>query len=493
MMRSLYTGAIGAKIHQTKMDVIGNNISNVNTVGFKTGRATFADMLSQNITASAPASGNVSATNAKQIGLGGSVSAIDTIFTNGAPVATGKNTDMAISGDGLFVVRQGNQTYYTRDGAFEFDADGNYVLPGSGYYAQGWTATDGVIDTAGAVGDIKVAKGQEMAAKGTEFINYYDNLNADVPVVTEINTDTTDPNSVVVTFSDGSSVSAAEGDYKVGNSAPISATAKVYDNLGAVHEIPVYFIREGEVADGVVTSTDKWLVSLSPNASATKGETTSSEFVDVKGNTGTISFNTAEIQFDSSGNLITDGETDTLGAMTFEFDPASFVTETTDDAANADGADAATAAVQTSQNVTLDFSGLTQYAKSTSINTVSDGNTAGILSGVEIDSNGVIIGSYTNGVTRPEAQVALAHFTNAPGLLKNGTSMYMASDNSGVPVIGSADNLGITITPAALEMSNVDVANEFAEMIITQRGFQSNTKIITVSDELIETAVNMKR
>lgn len=492
MMRSLYTGAIGAKIHQTKMDVIGNNISNVNTVGFKAGRATFADMLSQNITASAPASGNVSATNAKQIGLGGSVSAIDTIFTNGTPVATGKNTDMALSGDGLFVVRQGNQTYYTRDGAFEFDAEGNYVLPGSGYYAQGWTATDGVIDTAGAVGDIKVAKGQEMAAKGTEFINYYDNLNADAPMVTAINPDTTDPNSVVVTFSDGSSVSAAEGDYKVGNSAPISATATVYDNLGAIHEIPIYFIREGEVADGVVTSTDKWLVSLSPNASATKGETTSAEFVDAKGNTGTISFNTAEIQFDSSGNLITEGETDTLGTMTLDFDPASFVTETTGDAANAEGANPQ-AAAQTSQNVTLDFSGLTQYAKSTSVNTVSDGNTAGILSGVEINSDGVIIGSYTNGITRPEAQVALAHFTNSPGLLKNGTSMYMQSDNSGVPVINSADNLGVTITPAALEMSNTDVANEFAEMIITQRGFQSNTKIITVSDELIETAINMKQ
>ncbi len=493
MMRSLYTGAIGAKIHQTKMDVIGNNISNVNTVGFKTGRATFADMLSQNIAASAPASGNVSATNAKQIGLGGSVSAIDTIFTDGAPVSTGKNTDMALSGDGLFVVRRGTQTYYTRDGAFEFDADGNYVLPGSGYYAQGWTATDGVIDTAGAVGDIKVAKGQEMAAKGTEFINYYDNLNADPPIATAITEDTLNPGSLLVTFSDGSSVSANEGEYKVGNSAPISATAKVYDNLGAVHEIPVYFIREGEVTDGVVSSTDKWLVSLSPNASVNKGDATTAEFVDIKGNTGTISLNVAEIQFDSSGNFIADGETDTMGTMTLEFDPASFVPEATDDATNPEGADAAMPAVQTSQNVVLDFSGLTQYANSTSVNTLSNGNTAGILSSVEIDSDGVIIGSYTNGVTRPEAQVALAHFTNSPGLLKAGTSMYMASDNSGVPVVNSADALGVTVTPAALEMSNVDVANEFAEMIITQRGFQSNTKIITVSDELIETAVNMKR
>ncbi len=250
---------------------------------------------------------------------------------------------------------------------------------------------------------------------------------------------------------------------------------------------------EGEVTDGVVSSTDKWLVSLSPNASVAKGETTTSEFVDVKGNTGTVSFNAAEIQFDSSGNLITEGETDVMGAMTFEFDPASFVTETTDDAANAEGANAVAPVVQTSQNVTLDFSGLTQYAKSTSVNTLSDGNLAGILASVEVDSNGVIIGSYTNGVTRPEAQVALAHFTNSSGLFKNGTSMYLQSDNSGVPVINSADNLGVVITPAALEMSNVDVANEFAEMIITQRGFQSNTKIITVSDELIETAVNMKR
>ncbi|MBR3622769.1 MAG: flagellar hook-basal body complex protein, partial [Selenomonadaceae bacterium] len=147
----------------------------------------------------------------------------------------------------------------------------------------------------------------------------------------------------------------------------------------------------------------------------------------------------------------------------------------------------------TTQNVALDFSELTQFSGSTTIGSISNGNTEGVLKEIQIDNTGVITGIYTNNVRRPEAQVALAHFTNAMGLTKTGTSLYRQSDNSGIPVINSATNFGITITPSALEMSNVDVANEFADMIITQRGFQSNSKVITVGDEMIETAINMKR
>lgn len=662
MMRSLYTGASGVKIHQTKMDVIGNNISNVNTVGFKAGRTTFADMLSQNITAAAPASNNVGATNAKQIGLGGNVSAIDTIFKDGSIVETGKNTDLALSGDGLFVVRNGNQVYYTRDGAFEFDANGDYVLPGSGNYVQGWMASeDGVINPAGAVSDINVALGQTMAPMATNLINYYDNLDADVPIVTGIkggnlstkvvytddvsaadplpvtiggkrftviglsdNWDTTDTwtakddiplgattaeyinengdvvtatlspaatfevpkgspvvfstniltkgsvsetypaiayigdkqytiigmdknydvsktwtlknvastgsntititsddgdltltlaspleedigqgsriavektstiasatNPATLTLSDGSTVVVTDGAYQIGNGMPISNTVTVYDSLGATHELPVYFIREGNIdSGGVISSTDKWLVSLTPNASVVKGEETTTEFVDAAGNVTTVKLNANEIQFDNTGKLISESkaeETDLIGTLTMTTTPVAVDTDETAPVAPV---------VPTEQIVTLNFSKLTQYAGNTTLTSNANGNVEGVLTKIEIDSSGVINGIYTNGKTRPEAQVAVAHFTNFPGLLKNGTSLYQQSDNSGLPVINAAGNLGVTITPRYLEMSNVDVANEFAEMIITQRGFQSNTKVVTVTDQMIETAINMKQ
>ena len=145
------------------------------------------------------------------------------------------------------------------------------------------------------------------------------------------------------------------------------------------------------------------------------------------------------------------------------------------------------------QTVALDVSQLTQYTGNSTVNGKADGNAAGTLSSVSIDSSGVITGTYTNGVKQTEAQVAVAQFNNAAGLTKTGNSLYQTSNNSGTANVKTASDLGCTITPSALEMSNVDIANEFSDMIVTQRGFQSNSKIITVSDEMLETMINMKR
>ncbi|MCR5176962.1 MAG: flagellar hook-basal body complex protein [Anaerovibrio sp.] len=636
MMRALYTGRLGIKNHQTKMDVVGNNISNVNTVGFKSGRTTFSDMLSQTLKNAAAPTGTVGSTNPLQIGLGVNLSSVDTIFKNGAPVTTDKNTDLCLSGEGLFIVRGGNETYYTRDGAFAFDGEGNYVLPGTGHYVQGWMAADGVINASGSVGDIKVQKGQIMPAKATDLVSYFYNLDAELPVVTgisggeQVNTtilvsdvsednplpvefggkqyavvgisgnldssktwsakediklgDTTAewvnedgdvvtaklspaatfesdkgailtvPQSILtkssvtetypliaridgksftvvgidknldytknwqvkaggatagsdtititdgtddlvltldspleeslgvtqvaitvsstvaskdspalITLSNGTVVTATEGSYKIGNSMPVTTTVTVYDSTGSTHKIPVYFVREGNES-----TSNKWLVSLTPDASVTKGQTTTTELVDAEGNTITASLPVAEIQFDSQGNLVTDSEGDVQGTITLSGGTAD-------------------------QNVTVDFSALTQYAGSTTISSSGNGNTEGILTEVQLDSSGTIVGIYSNNVRRAEAQVAVAQFSNPAGLLKNGTSFYKVSANSGTPVVDQANKLGVVMTPGALEMSNVSLANEFAEMIITQRGFQSNAKIVTVGDEMIETAVNMKR
>ena len=148
MMRSLYSGVSGLKNHQTRMDVVGNNISNVNTTGFKSSRVTFSDTLSQTLSGASAPTDNTGGTNPKQIGLGSSVSSIDTLFTDGSVQNTGKNTDLCLSGNGLFVVKpsiDSDELYYTRNGAFEFDAKGNFVMPGSGMFVGGWMAENGVI------------------------------------------------------------------------------------------------------------------------------------------------------------------------------------------------------------------------------------------------------------------------------------------------------------------------------------------------------------
>ena len=197
MMRSLFSGVSGLKNHQTRMDVIGNNISNVNTTGFKSGRVTFTDTLSQTLTGASKAAKGKGGTNPKQVGLGSVMSSIDTIFTNGSVQSTGKNTDLCLSGSGLFIVNDPSGTYYTRNGAFEFDEAGNYVLPGSGMFVKGWMAKDGVLPeskSAGNMANIVIPAGKAMAAKATTVTNYSNNLNASSPMIREME----------VTYDDGS-------------------------------------------------------------------------------------------------------------------------------------------------------------------------------------------------------------------------------------------------------------------------------------------------
>ena len=170
MMRSLFSGVSGLKNHQTRMDVIGNNISNVNTTGFKSSRATFVDMLSQTLTGASSPNDNVGGTNPKQIGLGSSVASIDLLFSDGSVQSTGKNTDLCLSGNGLFVVSNsadGTNKLYTRNGNFSFDADGNYVQAGSGYFVQGWMADKGSLSTTGATTKIQIPSGKPMESEKT--------------------------------------------------------------------------------------------------------------------------------------------------------------------------------------------------------------------------------------------------------------------------------------------------------------------------------------
>jgi flagellar hook protein FlgE len=468
MMRSLYSGVAGLKSQQTGMDVVGNNIANVNTNGFKSGRATFQDTLNQTLSGASSPTGTTGGTNPKQIGLGVGVGTIDTLFTDGSIQSTGKNTDLCLSGQGLFIVNDGTNSYYTRNGAFQFDAKGNYVMPGSGLLVQGWMGNNtSTVDTNGTIGNIQIQAGKTMAAKATTTATYSKNLSANAATIATMTltlangstvtvpaTDTTsykigDTNgastiaSMTLNMSDSTTKSITTGTtgYANGSCLPITTTIAVYDSLGTAHTVPVVLTK---------ASSNTW--NLSP-----------------------------------ATQTLTDGTVATLTSTALKFTNNGAYTSGTASLAltYTDGAAAGAVAV--------DLTGLTQYAGESNVSADADGYTAGTLKSVSIDSSGIITGTYTNSQKVAEAQVAVATCNNPSGLTKSGSSLYSASNNSGTVTAHTVSASGSSLTPSALEMSNVDLASEFSTMIVTQRGFQSNSKIITVSDEMIETLVNMKR
>lgn len=406
MMRSLFSGVSGLKNHQTRMDVIGNNIANVNTVAFKASRVTFEDILSQTIEgARSPQTGGAGGVNPKQVGLGVRIGSIDTLFTQGGLQTTDNPTDFAIQGDGFFVVSDGRQTYYTRDGAFKLSADGSLVNSG-GLRVQGWLAdANGIIDTTKALQDIYIPLGTQMKPKATESVTFEGNLDANAT-----------------------------------NGATWVTSAQVYDSLGNVHTLSITFTKSG-------TNTWDWEATLDGVAPSSGGS-------------GTIVFD--------AGGLVSSGGT---GGAEFTIPGANTL------------------------NVAIDFSALTQFGGNPSAYiSYQDGYKAGSLDMVTTDSNGIITGIFTNGQSKPLAQIALATFPNPQGLLKQGGNLYQISNNSGLPSIGPANSGGRgSIAVGALEMSNVDLAQEFTNMIVTQRGFQANSRVITTSDEMLQDLINIKR
>ena len=392
MLRSLFSGISGLRSHQTMLDVTGNNIANVNTTGFKASQIQFQDTLSQMLNAASGAQDGVGGQNPAQVGLGVQVAGITTNFKQGASQLTGRSTDMMISGDGFFVVRQGNQQFYTRAGSFDFDVNGQMVLPGAGAMVQGWAAVNGVIDTTKPVGDIKVAVGTVMPAKATQNAPFAGNLKADAD-----------------------------------NGTVQTVTTKAYDALGNAREISLTFTK----------SATGWTMAASD---------------------GTYTVAAAPLTFDGSGNLSSAGAF-TLGG------------------------------------VNVDISGVTSMA---GVDTIAagkqDGYAAGILQSFTLGSDGTINGAFSNGLKQDLGRIAMASFTNPAGLSKAGGSLFTTTVNSGDPQIGAAGVGGRgTLSSGSLEMSNVDLSTEFTQLIIAQRGFQANSRVITTSDEVLQELVNLKR
>lgn len=582
MMRSLYAAISGLRNHQTKMDVIGNNIANVNTVGFKSGSVTFQDMLSQTLSGASSGSGNSGGTNAMQVGLGVSVASINTNFTDGSTQSTGVQTDLAITGQGFFVLGDALNQQYTRSGNFTFDALGNFVN-GNGVKVLGWQGnSSGVVDTTGPIGGITVPVGSSMPAKVSSTLSVVGNLSsaanpygtlAQRTAAAQANTDATTASGKATTASNSlaavitalttaaSSLTAADAATAQGlantaktdadnavtaaNAALATATPAT---LAAATAAKAAAVQAQTDAGNLVTAINTLAAAggqIAANATAAQAKagiattSTGTALTAAKNNVEAAvkavkdandksSDQPASLNvFDTQGNaykLNGTFEKTAAGTNLWTFTPAATVT---------DGTGQVVANVTTSAPITLsfdaygklqtstpatikidptggpysgagafsitpDFSTMTQYGTDTTAKMdSSDGYTAGTLTaggGITIASDGTIVGTFTNGKKMNLGQVAMATFNNPGGLIKSGDSLYTSSSNSGQAQVGKAGTGGRgKLTPGSLEMSNVDLAQQFSDMIVTQRGFQANSKIITTDDSMLEELVNLKR
>ena len=463
MMRSLYSGVSGMQNHQTRLDVIGNNVANVNTTGFKRGRVNFQDMISQQLSGAARPTTEVGGVNPKEVGLGVMTASIDTIFTQGNLQSTGVNTDVAIQGNGFFILKNGEESFYTRAGAFGLDSEGTLVNPANGMRVQGWMAEElngeMVLNTAGSTEDIIIPVGTKDPAKATQNVDFACNLNKNTPEILD---------------------GASEADIAKGT---WSTEQTIYDSFGNQHMLSVSFTR-------VVGNPNQWQATVTVNPD---GEVPTETRVGLGTTDGTE--NTFLVNFDNNGTLLS--VTDSAGNITNP--EGEVVIQASFNVPEANPDDAGNPYRQT-LNINLGTIGsqkntITQSASQSSTKAFyQDGYTMGYLDNFKIDSTGTITGVYSNGTNRIIGQLALASFTNQGGLEKAGENTYVESNNSGMANIGTSGIAGKgSLLAGSLEMSNVDLTEQFTDMIVTQRGFQASSKTIQTADTLLDTVMNLKR
>ncbi|MCQ2525897.1 MAG: flagellar hook-basal body complex protein [Lachnospiraceae bacterium] len=557
MMRSLYSGVSGLKTHQTKMDVIGNNIANVNTTAFKSSSITFSELMSQTTAAaSGPnAATGTGGTNAKQIGLGVKSGAISVaITTQGSAQSTGNPFDIMITGDNFFVVNNGSSNFFTRDGSFYVDGAGNLAMTSTGYNVMGWQ----VDETTGEIKQESVSALRIMSAANMTYppeattkaylsgildqndtdvtsdagksinLNFYDALgysytarltvkesdnagvysveltklldsegnSIDISGIEAFGSNTTLSKGTIVLDgsyqwdgntlkdADGNVVATvpiapdAEGNYTEEQQTQLDAIAKAYGYAGSTAEFLSLGIDSD--ADGALTASDSYIADLlaAGNLNSVSGAAADGAEINVDGRKIdgiNLNFNTATGAFSGLN-----GTTSTSAIINFSALGGEF------------------------EDIVVDFAEMSMYnnngtstvtATSGDKNGIGSGRMLGDMIGVTVQNNGMIYASYDNGMTKLLGQIATASFSNASGLAKEGDNLYSATMNS-----GEFDGIGIDVTAnggymstGVLEMSNVDLSTEFTNMITTQRGFQANSRIITVSDTLLEELTNLKR
>ena len=568
MMRSLYSGVAGLKTHQTRMDVIGNNIANVNTTAYKSSSMTFSELMSQTTqkASGANATTGVGGTNAKQIGLGVKAGAINTaITTQGSAQSTGNPFDIMITGDNFFVVSNGSENFFTRDGSFYVDGAGNLAMTSTGYNVMGW----GVDETTGNIKQDTVTALRIMSAanmtyppEATTKANISGILDENDKDVTSANGKTVNLNffdargySYTAKFTFKQSGGDKTNEYSMelsklldstgaeidisklefGNRSQQKMETKVTLNTDAYKwDGKVLKTKDGttDVADlADIFKADGSLITPADDAAAQKQQKALDAIAKAYGYEGSTDevlnlYITSTANKDKQltiqdllGNMMAGKTTDVLpadgSAITMEgryfegttvvFNKDTGKLESVGGSTTNLNVNAAFSALGGNfSDVTIDLSECTNYdnkgtstigATSGDLDGLGTGRRLGDMIGVSIQKDGMIYASYDNGMTKLLGQIATAAFANASGLEKEGDNLYSATLNS-----GEFDGIGVDITAGGgymstgqLEMSNVDLSSEFTEMITTQRGFQANSRIITVSDTLLEELTNLKR
>ena len=573
MMRSMYSAVSGLKTHQTKMDVIGNNIANVNTVAFKSSSVVFQDVLYQ-MTSNASGANAATGTggvNAKQIGLGVTTGATNlSITTSGAAETTGRAFDIRLSDQSttnFFVVNNGSENLFTRAGSFYVDGAGNLCMTSTGYTVMGWQVdpTTGNIkkDTVSALRVMQTSNLTSAPEATTQAnvsgiidkndkdvlsdngliktLTFFDNLGYSYTARFAMKSTGTDGkytvelekilNSDGTTFYDASTQQTSDG--KTVNVEDIFGKKETNITLGTYKQVQSgYFLNtDGKIYVGS-SAVESKLLTYDDASKSFKCKDGSgsyslkqvygiSDAMQSKINppTGTTATVTATVNAKTGVLTLTGDVTDYEIAFSTKDGTFSGVGErdtyNADGSVNKAGSKANTVTLNMSKlgnnptqfdDITIDFSGLKDAdngGKSTAVmstGSIDDGVTGkgkklGAMIGISIDNNGLITGTYDNGNTETLGQIAVAQFANASGLEKVGENCYRTTLNSGefdgIGVEISAD--GSSMTSGELEMSNVDLSTEFTQMIITQRGFQANSRIITTSDTLLEELVNLKR
>lgn len=568
MMRSLYSGVAGLKTHQTRMDVIGNNIANVNTTAYKSSSMTFSELMSQTTqkASGANATTGVGGTNAKQIGLGVKAGAINTaITTQGSAQSTGNPFDIMITGDNFFVVSNGSENFFTRDGSFYVDGAGNLAMTSTGYNVMGW----GVDETTGNIKQDTVTALRIMSAanmtyppEATTKANISGILDENDKDVTSANGKTVNLNffdargySYTAKFTFKQSGGDKTNEYSLELNKILDSTGKEIDISGitfgeqnleqtlssklslntdsykwddATKTLQTTATPPEKVAEldkifkngALITDKDKAeevQKNLDAIAKAYGYEGSTDEFLKLyttgKAGQVTVQKMLENMSKNMTGDdILPKAKNEELTMTGRKFDGAKVVFDK--DSGKLQSINNSTTNLSTTlnfpatmgnfSNITIDLSECTNYdnkgtstvgATSGDLDGLGTGRRLGDMIGVSIQKDGMIYASYDNGMTKLLGQIATAAFANASGLEKEGDNLYSATLNS-----GEFDGIGVDITAGGgymstgqLEMSNVDLSSEFTEMITTQRGFQANSRIITVSDTLLEELTNLKR
>lgn len=568
MMRSLYSGVAGLKTHQIRMDVIGNNIANVNTTAYKSSSMTFSELMSQTTqkASGANATTGVGGTNAKQIGLGVKAGAINTaITTQGSAQSTGNPFDIMITGDNFFVVSNGSENFFTRDGSFYVDGAGNLAMTSTGYNVMGW----GVDKTTGNIKQDTVTALRIMSSanmtyppEATTKANISGILDQNDKDVTSANGKTVNLNffdargySYTAKFTFKQSGGDKTNEYSLELNKILDSTGKEIDISGitfgeqnleqtlssklslntdsykwddATKTLQTTATPPETVAEldkifkngALITDKDKAeevQKNLDAIAKAYGYEGSTDEFLKLytTGKAGQVTVQTMleNMSKNMTGDdILPKAKNGELTMTGRKFDGAKVVFDK--DSGKLQSINNSTTNLSTTlnfpatmgnfSNITIDLSECTNYdnkgtstvgATSGDLDGLGTGRRLGDMIGVSIQKDGMIYASYDNGMTKLLGQIATAAFANASGLEKEGDNLYSATLNS-----GEFDGIGVDITAGGgymstghLEMSNVDLSSEFTEMITTQRGFQANSRIITVSDTLLEELTNLKR